>query len=91
MKENQVLMKFGAEWCKPCAILDKTIELFLEKHKLTEGEEVQLFDADAHHDVFKDFNVRNVPTLILIEDGVEIKRTTGSLSLPALEMFVGIK
>lgn len=80
---TKVLMKFEATWCQPCKNLTQVLD------DLNPDLEIQVFNADVHHSVFKEFGVRNIPTLILFEHGAELKRTTGAMSKNALEIFIG--
>lgn len=83
---NKVLVKFGAEWCQPCKSLQSTIDSLGDELKV---DEIQYIDIDVDTDAAKEYGIRGIPTLILFEEGSEIKRTTGSLSAAALKMFVG--
>ena len=84
MKDNTVLMKFEATWCIPCKNLDKTMI------KVEIPFEVQYFDASEHPEVFTEFKVKNVPTLILMKDGIEVNRTVGMLNETQLKEFLKI-
>lgn len=75
-------MKFEASWCNPCKQLSSVLDA------INPNIEIQLFDADENSDVFREFNVRSVPTLILVQDGEELKRTSGTMSEAALRIFL---
>jgi thioredoxin 1 len=81
---NKVLVKFSALWCAPCASLTNVIET-------TDlvVDEIQMIDIDESPDIAKEYGIRGIPTLILYEDGTEIRRTSGALTKEQLIQFVG--
>ena len=67
--------KFGASWCGPCKVLDRTLE------QLT-GVEIIKHDVDEEEELANVRGIRNVPVLIYYnEQDEEIKRTVGAVSL----------
>jgi len=68
------LLKFYAEWCGPCKMQSMIIKG--AEDKIT----VPIEDVDIDQNVFMStqFNVRSVPTMILVDDQEkEIKRKVG--------------
>jgi thioredoxin 1 len=68
--------KFSAAWCGPCKMLSKTLST------IESPVEIEEIDIDANQDLTKQYRIRGVPTLVLIEDEKEIKRKTGVMSAP---------
>lgn len=67
--------KFGASWCGPCKVLDRTLE------QLT-GIEIIKHDVDEEKELANARGIRNVPVLIYYnEQDEEVKRTVGAISL----------
>ena len=67
--------KFGASWCGPCKVLDRTLE------QLT-GIEIVKHDGDEEEELANARGIRNVPVLIYYnEQDEEVKRTVGAISL----------
>ncbi len=58
------LIKFGASWCKPC---DKQEDILKEA-----GIAHTSYDADMDEQIFAEFGVRSVPTLMIWGDQNDI-------------------
>ena len=79
---SKKVLKFAASWCQPCKMLSKTIEgMNIE----TPFEEV---DIDEDQELAVKYLVRSVPTLVMLDDGQEVKRITGALSSTQLEEWL---
>lgn len=67
--------KFGAAWCGPCKVLDKTLE------KVT-GVDINKYDVDQFEDLAAERGVRNIPVMIFRdENDQEVERIIGAVSL----------
>lgn len=67
--------KFGAAWCGPCKVLDKTLE------KVT-GVTINKYDVDQFEDLAAERGVRNIPVMIFRdENDQEVERIIGAVSL----------
>lgn len=75
------LVVFKAHWCKPCGLLSKTIE------NTDLGIPVTTVDIDADPTATTEYNIRSVPTLLLIDDMQVVKRKTGNLTVEQLKEF----
>lgn len=75
------LIKFHATWCQPCKMLAKNLE------QVDMGLHMRSVDIDAEREVAEVFKVRGVPTLILVEDGIEIDRKVGMQSTAELNLW----
>lgn len=78
----KTLKIYSSQRCQPCQQLKKT----LSANDL--NVPVTTIDVDAWKDEAKADQVRAVPTLILLENGVEIKRTSGAKTLDQLKEFI---
>ena len=83
--DGKVLDKFEASWCGPCKAYAPTFKQFSE-----ENENIKCFSVDCgdHKDIADDFEIRSIPITILFQDGEEIKRKAGKLSLDELNNFI---
>jgi thioredoxin 1 len=69
-KNRLVLVDFWAEWCAPCKMMAPVLNEVAEE--LTGNSRVEQFQSVAQQ-----FNVRSIPTLILFQNGKEVKRFVG--------------
>jgi thioredoxin-like negative regulator of GroEL len=79
----KTVLYFTADWCQPC----KKVKPIIEDMK-KEGFEFQMIDADYEQLLVKRFEIKSIPTFILIEDGKEINRITGAKTRQELEEFI---
>ena len=62
---------FSAPWCGPCRMLGPIME------RVNTKLPVQKVNVDEQSDKAIQFNVRNVPTVVLLENGQEVRRFVG--------------
>jgi thioredoxin 1 len=55
------ILKFFATWCKPC---DTVSQMFKEFKAIP----IENIDIDENEDLLTKYNIRSVPTLILIDE-----------------------
>lgn len=49
---------------------------------------VEVYDIDESSDVAFDYGVRSVPTMIMLDGNIEIKRTSGTMSPSDLQQWL---
>ena len=65
------LLYFSADWCGPCKQLSPIMD------EVGMKVEVQKVNVDDNPQLAQHYGVRNVPTVVLTEDGNEIGRKVG--------------
>jgi thioredoxin 1 len=78
--KTPILVDFYANWCGPCkALLPRLIKKAEE-----DGGKWTLLKVDIDNEetknICKQFKVSAVPTLVLMKDGKEVEKKTGSLN-----------
>lgn len=63
--------RFTASWCGPCKQLSSIL-----RRVITEVP-IEVVDIDENMDLAKQFGIRGVPTMVMVEDDVEVKRFSG--------------
>ena len=82
--KNKVVVDFYATWCGPCKMLGP---IFEEVSKESDIEFVKV-DIDNHEDLCREYKVMSVPTLILFENGKEVRRNIGFIPKDKLKDFI---
>jgi thioredoxin-like negative regulator of GroEL len=73
---------FSAPWCVPCQSFGPTMD------KVSEQISVNKVNVDYEPNVITKFGVRNVPTVILVENGQEVRRFSGVKSYNEVINFI---
>lgn len=66
------ILYFSASWCGPCKAFKPVME------SLSSELPIQFIDVDASPNTAAQYNVRSVPTTIVVQNGVEIGRAVGA-------------
>lgn len=73
--------KFGAAWCGPCKVLDRTLQ------QVTEVDVIK-YDVDEYEDLAEEKEIRNVPVLIFYDGDKEVDRLIGAVSLNRINEII---
>lgn len=84
ISNERVLVDFFATWCGPCKMLGMVMEKFDKKGIIP----ILKVDIDEENDLASKYQIYSVPTLIIFENGKEIKRISGFMSEDELEKWV---
>jgi thioredoxin-like negative regulator of GroEL len=82
---NHVLY-FTAEWCNPC----QRTRPIAEELKRDGLVDFVFVDADSEVELLEKFGIRSIPTYILLEDGLEVKRMNGAKTRQEFLDFVNV-
>ncbi len=81
VKEGKVLVDFYADWCGPCQMLAPILEEvdFIDIIKI---------NIDKHQELAAKFGVMSIPTLVLMNNGEEVKRDLGFKNMDQIKKMV---
>jgi thioredoxin 1 len=81
-----VLVKFGAEWCGPCKMVDKELE------KISEGGALAVkiieVDVDSNEALAQKYQVGGIPHMILVRDNEVLDQQVGYMTAEELETWI---
>ena len=77
-----LVVDFWAPWCGPCKMIAPELE------KAEGNIKVVKVDVDEFEDLARTYGVMSIPTLILFDNGKEVKRTIGFIDKDRIEKFV---
>lgn len=84
LKADRILVDFYATWCGPC----KMLGMVMEKYEKESNVKIVKIDVDGAPNLSSKYKIFSVPTLIIFENGKEVKRTSGFMSEEELKEWV---
>lgn len=82
--KNKVLVDFYADWCGPC----KMLAMEIEKASSEIDIDIVKVNVDDEEDIARKYGVMSIPTLILFENGQELKKTIGFMPKDKIKEFI---
>jgi len=81
----KMILYFTADWCNPCK---KTKPIVEELNREQIMAKFFIVDVDSEIDMTQDFEVRSIPTFVVMKDNKEIHRVTGAQTRQQLEELI---
>ena len=80
-----VLVDFWASWCGPCRVFAPVYEKVSGNHEDIVFGKV---DTEAEYELASRYDIRSIPTIMAIRDGVIVFEQPGALPETALESLI---
>ena len=82
--KERAVVDFYATWCRPCKMFGPIFE------ELSEDSDINFvkLDVDKNEDIARKYGVMTIPTVILFENGEEVKKHIGLMNKEELEEFI---
>ena len=80
-----MILYFTADWCNPCKQTKPIVE---ELNREQIMAKFFIIDVDSEIEMAKDFEIRSVPTFVVMKDNKEIYRVTGAQTRQQLEELI---
>lgn len=82
--KSKVLVDFYADWCGPCKMLAMEIEKVASEIDI----DIVKVNVDEEEEIARKYGVMSIPTLILFENGQELKKTIGFMPKDKIKEFI---
>ncbi len=73
--DKTVLIDFWASWCGPCKMLSPVVDEIAEE--VDSSIKVCKVNVDEQRELAMDFQVRSIPTLVVIKNGKVVNQSVG--------------
>lgn len=84
LTKKKVLVDFYATWCGPCKMLSPVLDDLSNEIDI----DIIKLDVDKHSEIAREYGVMSIPTLILFDNNIELKRTLGFMDKEKIKGFI---
>ena len=84
LTKKKVLVDFYATWCGPCKMLSPVLDDLSDEIDI----DIIKLDVDKHSELAREYGVMSIPTLILFDNNIELKRTLGFMDKEKIKGFI---
>ncbi len=79
------VVDFYADWCGPCKMIGPILEEISNERN---DVKIVKVNVDENREISLEAGVKNIPTLLIMKDGVEVKRHVGFAPKAALNKMI---
>ena len=76
------VLRFTAGWCSPCKMLALQLE-DIENKPI-----IEVIDIEEKSDIAIEYGIRGVPTLVMLDENIEVKRHSGMMMKTEVESWL---
>ena len=80
-----MILYFTADWCNPCKQTRPIVE---ELNREQIMAKFFIINVDSEIEMAQDFEIRSVPTFVVMKDNKEVHRVTGAKTRQQLEELI---
>lgn len=81
----KMILYFTADWCAPCKRVRPIVE---QLNKDQSDVRFFIIDVDLEAEMASDFEIKSVPTFVVMKDNTEIHRVSGVQTRDQLEELI---
>jgi thioredoxin 1 len=79
---SKEILFFSSPWCGPCRQMKKMLNESIQAEM-----NMKIIDISIDMDKATQYQVMNVPTFVVLEDGKEVSRKIGAITIDALKQM----
>jgi thioredoxin 1 len=76
------VLGFTASWCQPCKAMAKVLE------DVGTDMPIEVIDIDEQSELAVEYGIRSVPTLVMIDENIEVRRMVGLVTKEKLKNWM---
>jgi thioredoxin 1 len=82
---GNIVVDFYADWCGPCKMISPLLEeINQERNDVT----IVKVDTGESAVISRKFNIRSLPTMVFLKNGIEIDRFSGAVPKTIINQYI---
>ena len=85
MNKGLIVLDFHAKWCVPCQTMRPIVKEVMEANP---DIKLMSLDVDVNPEIAYKYDVRSLPALVLLKEGVHVHTFTGKYSVKGFKRMI---